>query len=139
MPVIKVTDKAVERLKTWPELLLELLHELGGSARAADLPPLMRAKMACALLASDLKPVSAGDERWWNATCWARHALVQEGYLRDDSPRGIWELSEKGTELALAARSQSRSPFVEHLLAIPDVGDDADFEREPSAPRRVEL
>ena len=195
MPVIRVTDKTLERLKTWAEPLvdtaesalvkaldaaehtqkrlgrnhvapatkatrakrrrptsqdklpqkefrqplLELLHELGGSAQAAHLRPLMRAKMASTLLAGDLKPVSTGDERWWNATCWARHALVKEGYLRDDSPRGIWELSEKGTELVLAARPQSPSPFVEHLLAIPDVGDDEDFEREPSALRRVEL
>ena len=28
---------------------------------------------------------------------------------------------------------------VEHLLAIPDVGDDADFERERSGPRQVKL
>ena len=29
--------------------------------------------------------------------------------------------------------------FVEHLLAIPDVGDDADFERDSLPPRDIEL
>ena len=29
--------------------------------------------------------------------------------------------------------------FVEHLLAMPDIGDDADFDRDPSPPRDVEL
>lgn len=195
MPVIRVTDETLERLKRWAEPLvdtaesalakaldaaergrkhagrdplppaakpsrprrrrttaknklpqkefrqplLELLYELGGSAQVADLQPLMKEKMASAMLPGDLEPVSSGDERWWNATCWERGNLVKEGYLRDDSPRGTWELSEQGTEMVAGARSKSPEPFVEHLLAIPDVGDDADFERETSAPRRVEL
>ena len=29
--------------------------------------------------------------------------------------------------------------FVEHLVAMPDVGEDADFERDPSPPRDVDL
>ena len=195
MPVIRVTDETMERLKTWAEPLadtaesalakaldaaeqarklpgrvhltpdakptrarrrrptsknklpqkefrqplLELLYELGGAAQVADLQPLLKEKMTSALLPGDLKPVSTGDERWWNATCWERSNLVKEGYLRNDSPRGTWELSEKGSEFVSGSRSKSPNPFVEHLLAIPDVGDDADFQREPSGPRRVEL
>lgn len=195
MPVIRVTDETLERLKRWAEPLvdtaesalakaldaaeqaptlpsrdyptpaanrsrprqrrpvaekklpqkafrqplLELLYELGGSAQVADLQPLMQEKMASALLPGDRQPVSTGDERWWNATCWERSNLVKEGYLRDDSPRGTWELSEQGTDFVAGSRSRSPNPFVEHLLSIPDVGDDADFERDRSAPRRVEL
>lgn len=195
MPVIRVTDETLERLKKWAEPLvdtaesalakaldaaelgqkhagrdsftpaakpsrpirrrraaknklpqrefrqplLELLYELGGSAQVADLQPLMKEKMASALLPGDLEPVSSGDERWWNATCWERSNLVKEGYLRDDSARGTWDLSEQGSEWVAGTRSKPPDPFVEHLLAIPDVGDDADFEREPSVPRRVEL
>ena len=95
--------------------------------------------MASAWLAGDRQPVSTGDERWWNATCWARSNLVKEGYLRNDSPRGTWELSEQGTEFVASTRSSTPNPFVEHLLSIPDVGADADFERDQTAPRRVEL
>ncbi|MDE0446753.1 MAG: hypothetical protein OXH96_08790 [Spirochaetaceae bacterium] len=29
--------------------------------------------------------------------------------------------------------------FIDHLLALPDVGDDADFDRPRSGPRPVEL
>ncbi|MCY3793435.1 MAG: hypothetical protein OXG51_03545 [Gammaproteobacteria bacterium] len=195
MPVIRVTDETLERLKTWAEPLvdtaesalakaldaaeqarklpsrdyptpaakpsrprrrrhasekklpqkafrkplLELLYELGGSAQVADLQPLMKERMASNLLPGDRQPVSTGDERWWNATCWERSNLVKEGYLRDDSPRGTWELSERGTESVAGSSSKSPNPFVEHLLSIPDVGDDADFDRDRSAPRRVEL
>ena len=195
MPVIRVTDETLERLKRWAEPLvdtaesalakaldaaeqaralpggdhltpvakpsrpgrrlptskkklpqrefrqplLQLLYELGGSAQASDLQPLMKEKMASTLLPGDLQPVSTGDERWWNATCWERSNLVKEGYLRDDSPRGTWELSERGRETVAASRSRTQNPFVEHLLSIPAVGDDADFERDRSGPRRVEL
>ncbi|HDR29905.1 winged helix-turn-helix domain-containing protein [Rhodovulum sp.] len=38
----------------------------------------------------------ASEERWWNATCWARSGLVKEGRFRSDSPRGVWELSDEG-------------------------------------------
>lgn len=195
MPVIRITDETLERLKRWAEPLvdtaesaltkaldaaeqsqklrggdpvtpaarpprprrrrttsrnrlpqkefrrplLELLYELGGSTQVADLQPLMKEKMASTLLPGDLQPVSTGDERWWNATCWERSNLVREGYLRDDSPRGTWELSEQGAKFVAGSRSKSPDPFVEHLLSIPDVGDDADFERDQAAPRRVEL
>ncbi|QJF50690.1 winged helix-turn-helix domain-containing protein [Roseobacter ponti] len=48
------------------------------------------------LTEDDFEPVSTGEERWWNATCWERSDLVKEGLFRDDSPRGVWELSDEG-------------------------------------------
>ena len=69
----------------------------------------------------------------------SRSSLVKEGYPRNDSPRGTRGLLERGTELFAGSRSKSPNPFVEHLLAIPDVGVDTDFERERSGPRLVEL
>ena len=95
--------------------------------------------MASALLPGDLKPVSTGDERWWNATCQECSNLVKEGYPRNDSPRGIRELSEKGMECVAGSHARSPDPFVENLLVIPDVGDDAGFDRDRSGPRAVEL
>ena len=69
----------------------------------------------------------------------SRSSPVKEGYPRNDSPRGTWEISEKGTELPPGFRSKSSNSFVEHLLAIPDFGDDADFKRERSGPRIIWL
>ena len=126
--------------KTFRQPLLEAIHEMGGSARTVDLRPDMKRRMASVLLPGDKERVSTGEERWWNAICWERSALVKEGYIRDDSPRGTWELSEKGivhVEGSLPAKSPET--FVDHLLAIPGVGEDTDFERDPSGPRRIEL
>ena len=74
------------------------------------------------LLPVDLEPVKSGQPRWWNLVCFERNALKEEGYLRDDSPRGVWELSEKG------------AGFVDHPLAMSDVGEDVDCNR-PVQPR----
>ncbi len=125
--------------KHFREPLLEVLYEMGGSVRVADLRPFMRERMMPALLPGDLEHVSTGEERWWNATCWERSNLVKEGYLRDDSPRGTWELSEKGMDHLEKSISESSDSFIDHLLAMPEVGEDADFERDRSGSRRIEL
>ncbi len=120
--------------------LLETLYQMGGSGHPRDVRSAMKERMSTALLPGDLGLVSTGDERWWNATCWERSALVKEGYLRADSPRGTWTLSDEGIRHVESSRpAQSSDPFVEHLLAIPDVGDDADFDRDPSGLRHVEI
>ena len=121
------------------EPLMEVLYEMGGPVRVADLRPVMKEKMMSRLLPGDLERVSTGDERWWNATCWERSNLVKEGYLRNDSLRGTWELSELGVELVEMSKSGSPEPFVEHLLAMPEVGEDADFECGRSGSRQIEL
>ena len=194
MPVIRISDGTVERLKAWAEPLcdtadsalakaldvaeevrkrpgregptvtqpkrrgrspvasrrrlpqkdfrrplLEVLHEMGGSVRVADLRPAMKEKMSASLLSGDVELVSSGDERWWNATCWERNHLVKEGLMRDDSPRGTWELSKKGVAYLEESNSESPDAFVEHLLAMPDVGNDADFDRSRSGSRRLEF
>ena len=37
--------------------------------------------------------------RWRNAAQWARNSMVQEGLLKADSPRGVWEITDKGREM----------------------------------------
>lgn len=130
-------DKLPQREFRQP--LLEVLYEMGNSVQVTDLRPFMKDKMRSRLLSGDLERVSTGDERWWNATCWERSNLVKEGYLRNDSPRGTWELSQRGIDHVEKSSSRSQGSFVEHLLAMPEVGDDADFERDRSGPRRIDL
>lgn len=114
--------------KAFRRPLLETIHAMGGSARIGAVHSLMKERMMPHLLPGDLEPVSTGDERWWNATCWERNDLVKEGYLRADSPRAIRELSVKGTELAETWAVETPETFVDHLFAIPEMGVDADFE-----------
>lgn len=34
--------------------------------------------------------------RWRNAAQWARQKMLNEGLLKNDSPHGVWEISEAG-------------------------------------------
>jgi hypothetical protein len=38
----------------------------------------------------------ANNPRWRNAAQWARQSMIYDGYLKSDSPRGVWEVSDKG-------------------------------------------
>ncbi len=74
--------------------LLMTLLRLRGSAPAKIVRSAMEPLMAARLREGDYESVSTGDPRWWNAICWERSDLVKEGFIRDDSDRGIWEISE---------------------------------------------
>jgi hypothetical protein len=87
--------------KEFEKPLLQVLYELGGGGSLAVVRPIMERKMREHLKEGDFDLVSTGEPRWWNATCWARSALVQEGLLRSDSDRGYWELSETGLALVV--------------------------------------
>lgn len=119
--------------------LLEVLYEAGGKAPVDDLRLTMKERMASRLLPGDFKTVSTGEPRWWNATCWERNKLRKEGYLRDDSKRGVWELSEKGVGYLDDLRTGEPESFIDHLLAMPDAGEDADFDFLRSDSRRIEI
>jgi restriction system protein len=34
--------------------------------------------------------------RWKNTAQWTRYSMVNEGLLANNSPQGIWEITEKG-------------------------------------------
>uniref|UniRef100_A0A7C3EZC1 Restriction system protein Mrr-like N-terminal domain-containing protein n=1 Tax=candidate division WOR-3 bacterium TaxID=2052148 RepID=A0A7C3EZC1_UNCW3 len=36
--------------------------------------------------------------RWRNAAQWARYNMVKQGWLKSNSPRGVWEITEAGRE-----------------------------------------
>ena len=119
--------------------LLETLYEMGGKARVNELRPVLEKRLAPRLRSGDYEPVSTGDPRWWNAACWARNGLKTDGYLRSDSPRGLWELSEKGMHQVEAWSAKEPESFIDHLLAMPSAGEDSDFDRPRSGPRRIEI
>ena len=127
---------AVQELR---QPLMESIYEMGGSVRAGVLRPVLRERLSSRLSAADLEPLASGEERWWNATRWERRKLVDEGLLRSDSERGTWALSEKGASVVETWFKQLAANFVDHLLALPDVGYDADFDVPRSGPRPLEL
>lgn len=78
--------------------VLEALVELGGRANLNDVLELVHKKMRNQLNEHDHAPLPSDGvtPRWRNTAQWARYNLRQQGLLRDDSPRSIWEISEKG-------------------------------------------
>lgn len=79
--------------------ILEALDELGGRGQVRDVLSIVYEKMQHRLTEDDLKELPSGTSvRWRNTAQWERQHMVNEGLLRDDSPRGVWEISGAGRE-----------------------------------------
>ena len=78
--------------------VLQALVELGGRGTVGDVLEIVERSMAPHLKPIDHEPLGSGNDiRWRNSAQWARNLLVKkDGFLRADSPRGIWELTESG-------------------------------------------
>jgi hypothetical protein len=85
------TDKATLR-----ELIIKVLKKFDGSASGKEVREEMAKMLEGKLLAGDLEWREATkDYVWQNNTNWERFLMTKDGVLKNDSPRGIWELSEK--------------------------------------------
>jgi hypothetical protein len=83
-------------------ILLELL-ERGGSGHATEVTNAVGERLGSSLTELDRGKLKTGDIRWRNRVQFTRLNLRKRGYLKADSPRGVWELTDKGRE---AARSE---------------------------------
>ncbi len=80
--------------------ILRVLVRRGGSGQVADVLEEVREEMKRILRDVDFQPLASDphNPRWRNAAQWARNSMVNEGLLKSGSPRGIWEISEKGRD-----------------------------------------
>jgi hypothetical protein len=78
--------------------ILETLVELGGSGKIAQILEKVKSKMKPVLKEVDYEKLPNGQVRWINYAEWARKKMIGEGRLRPDSPRAVWEITEKGEE-----------------------------------------
>ena len=80
------------------EPILRVLAEMGGAGRIGDVLERVGQVMKPVLKEVDYDPLASDPDlpRWRNAAQWARNAMVKEGLLKADSPRGIWEITDKG-------------------------------------------
>jgi hypothetical protein len=79
--------------------ILQALVEMGGSAKTKLVLDWVGEKMNSVLKPIDhaLLPSDEKSIRWRNAAQWARNTMVNEdGRMKSDSPRGIWEISDRG-------------------------------------------
>ena len=79
--------------------ILRALVTLGGEADLDAVLERVQAMMADQLNTHDLDTFSDGKTvRWRNTAQWARNSMREEGLIRDDTPRGVWAISEKGRQ-----------------------------------------
>ena len=71
---------------------IESLKTFGGSARKIEVEDEMERRLRGILTDADYELVGEGIPRWRKSAEWMRYHLVQEGILKANSPRGIWEL-----------------------------------------------
>jgi hypothetical protein len=78
--------------------ILESIIELGGKAKMKDILNLVHDKMKSILNRYDYEalPSNPKQKRWENTARWARYTMINEGLLANNSPQGIWEITEKG-------------------------------------------
>jgi restriction endonuclease Mrr len=70
---------------------------LGGGGKAQEVLGMVFSKMENQLTEADLSRLPNGRAiRWKNYVRWARQHLKDKGYLKQDSPRGLWEITEEG-------------------------------------------
>ena len=74
--------------------ILQTLEEFGGSAATTKVFEAPVVKEAAAKMQENHGP----QERWEQDCHNARKNLVRKGYLRDDSKKGIWEITDKGRD-----------------------------------------
>ena|ERR1700677_2979046 len=82
--------------------LLRVLYESGGSGKMSEVIDRVGTLMKEQLNDLDRQLLPSGEVRWRNAVQWERNAMVKEGHLKKDSPRGVWELTAKGIKAAEA-------------------------------------
>jgi hypothetical protein len=82
----------------WPAIL-ESLVEFGGRAQRDKVITLVGEKLESKLTAADKQLLKSGmDVRWKNRVAWQRLNMVKQGLLRENSPRGIWEITDAGRQ-----------------------------------------
>jgi len=88
--------------KITPELLyqfliLNILIKAGGSAERCRVLDTIKRDYWQFLTDEDKSEYQSGHgERWKNHISFAREHLKGSGYLRKDSPRGLWEITDEG-------------------------------------------
>ncbi len=79
--------------------ILEALVELDGSAAASRVLELVEPKVADILNPADREQLESGSIRWASRAQFARLDLISDGHMRNDSPRGVWEITPTGQDL----------------------------------------
>ena len=84
-------------------LILQALEKAGGSASVRDVLTSVEQGMHGKFKARDLERLASGPVVWESTANFERNKMADDGLLKRGSPRGIWELTEKGWQEAKPA------------------------------------
>ena len=91
-------------------VILETLLEMSGSGKVKTILNKLFEKMKDKMTEKDLEKQPSGNAiRWKNIAQWARQDLVNKGYLKKDSQRGIWEITEAGRTFYESGKEEQAS------------------------------
>lgn len=78
--------------------ILRALDDMGGSAKVGDVLHRVAEIMQPILRDIDYQklPSPPNEPRWRNTAQWARYRMIRNGLLKNDSKRGVWEITKKG-------------------------------------------
>ncbi len=76
--------------------ILGILVEAGGSAAANDVIDALEERMGSEFKDRDRETLRNGEVRWRNRARFARLRMKERGLLSKASPRGVWEVTERG-------------------------------------------
>jgi hypothetical protein len=89
-PKLPKTDNAVYR-----KIIISCLEENGGIGRAKDVIAEIEKRLEGKFKPGDLQNRADGRTIVWkNNAQWEKFKMVEDGILKDDSPRGFWELKK---------------------------------------------
>ncbi len=91
--------------------ILEVLVEIGGSAKTKAVLDLAGVKMKAVLKLIDYEFLKSDGKsiRWRNTAQWARNTMVNEDGRMTKSANGIWEISDKGRKWLASDQKKRRA------------------------------
>lgn len=78
--------------------ILQIIAEAGGAKRGRDVISALESRLADRLTERDHDKLEMGEVRWMNRARFARLRMKELGLISNESPRGVWEITEKGRE-----------------------------------------
>lgn len=88
--------------------ILQAINELGGSAPISQVLSLVEKRMRGTLNKFDYLLLDSGksrvEPRWRNTARWAKDGMIQLGMLDSNSPRGIWRITDYGSDMVQILR-----------------------------------
>jgi hypothetical protein len=90
-------DRDFTPVKTYWRPILQTLVETGGRGRREKVIELVGKKMKDIFTPADFKKLPPSSYiRWENRVAWQASNMRRDGYIKKDSPRGIWEITDAG-------------------------------------------